>query len=60
MQESTINRIRESRIPVTIGKYTYKVEQYTGRILRCKTCDIGREWIDSEGNHITAWEVVHD
>ena len=58
MKESTIKRIRESRTPVIIGRYTYMANIWTGEILRCKTENVGREWIDHEGNHITGWEVV--
>lgn len=57
LSKATIERIRNSYTPVVIGKYTYKVNGY-GDILRCKTDDIGREWIDNEGRHYSAWEVV--
>ena len=58
MTKATIERIRNSYTPVVIGKYTYKVNLNTGEILRCKTEDIGREWIDNEGRRFSAWEVV--
>ena len=41
-----------------IGAYTYTRNLYTGEILRCKTDDIGREWIDWQGNRFDAWCVV--
>lgn len=58
MTKATIERIRNSYTPVVIGKYTYKADFNKGEILRCKTEDIGREWIDKEGNRYSAWEVV--
>lgn len=61
MTKATINRIRNAaynRSTVVIGKYTYKADLNTGDVLRCKTDDIGREWIDNEGRRFSAWEVV--
>lgn len=44
-----------------IGRYTYDVSRYDGRtIIRCLTEDIGREWIDSEGNQHDAWQPVRE
>lgn len=58
MTKATIERIRNSYTPVVIGKYTYKADLNTGVIIRCKTEDIGREWIDNEGRRYSAWVVV--
>ena len=61
MKDTTIKRIIKaacSNETVKIGSYTYKANLHTGEILRCKTSDIGRMWIDRDGNRTTAWEVV--
>lgn len=61
MKQSTINRIKIAAYhnqTLAIGKYTYKADLNTGDILRCKTDDIGREWIDNDGSCFSAWEVV--
>lgn len=61
MKQTTIERIKEAAYvnsSIVIGKYTYKANLNTGDVLRCKTDDIGREWIDSEGRRFSAWEVV--
>ena len=61
MKNETIKRIIKATAcneTVTIGAYTYKANLHTGEILRCKTADIGRMWIDSDGNRTTAWKVV--
>lgn len=61
MTKTTIDRIRNAaynRSTVVIGKYTYKADLNTGAILRCKTADVGREWIDNEGRRSSAWVVV--
>lgn len=44
--------------PIKHGKYTYYIDVWTGDILRCVSSDIGREWIDREGNRRSAWEVI--
>lgn len=41
-----------------IGRYTYKVNAWTGDILRSKTADIGRQWIDHDGNRYDSWQIV--
>lgn len=41
-----------------IGRYTYRFNVNTGEIIRCKTEDIGRMWIDADGNRSDAWDVV--
>lgn len=61
MKESTIKRIIKAAYyyeDVIIGAYTYRADLQTGKIFRCKTSDIGRMWIDSNGNRTTAWKVV--
>lgn len=61
MKNTTIQKIIEAATrnqTVTIGAYTYKANLHTGEILRCKTSDIGRTWIDSNSNRTTAWAVV--
>lgn len=61
MKKTTIDRITrnaEMNRNTIIGAYTYTRNLYTGEILRCKTDDIGREWIDWQGNRFDAWYVV--
>lgn len=62
MKQTTIDKIIrnavENRIDTVIGKYTYRFNVNTGKIIRCKTEDIGRMWIDAEGNRSDAWVVV--
>lgn len=61
MKKTTIQKIIDAATrnqTVTIGAYTYKANLHTGEILRCKTADLGRMWIDNNGNRTTAWMVV--
>ena len=62
MKQTTIDKIIrnavENRIDTVIGKYTYRFNVNSGKISRCKTVDIGRMWIDAEGNRSDAWVVV--
>jgi len=58
MKQSTIDRIRGGHKDIVIGKYTYRVSDRTGKIIRCKTEDIGRMWIDDDGHQYDAWEAV--
>jgi hypothetical protein len=61
MKKETIEKIRKNATlndDTIIGKYTYRVQQWTGNIVRCKTEDIGREWIDDNGSQFDAWETV--
>ena len=62
MKQTTIDKIIrnavENRIDTVIGKYTYRFNVNSGKISRCKTEDIGRMWIDAEGNRSDAWVVV--
>ena len=61
MKKSTINRIRDAAQigrTVIIGRYTYRANLYTGEISRCKTDDVGREWLTWDGQRITRWEVI--
>lgn len=57
MKQATIDRIRNSREVIVIGKYSYSFNE-RGEIIRCKTEDIGRTWIDDNGHQYDAWEVV--
>lgn len=41
------------------GKYSYCLDVNTGEIRRCKTEDIGRRWIDSNGCISGAWETIY-
>lgn len=58
MSIKTVDRII-SRAPAstTIGAYTYRVDA-DGYIIRCASEDIGRRWIDSNGNISDAWVRV--
>ena len=62
MKQTTIEKIIrnavENRADTVIGKYTYRFNVSSGKISRCKTEDIGRMWIDAEGNRSDAWVVV--
>lgn len=62
MKRTSIDKIIrnavENRIDTVIGKYTYRFDVNTGDITRCKTDDIGRAWLDYEGNRCDGWEVV--
>lgn len=42
---------------VVWGRYTYRLDPYTGIIRRCLTDDIGKKWVDSEGNWFDGWGV---
>lgn len=61
MKQKTIDRIirntNNARATV-IGQYTYFADLNTGNILRCKTEDLGREWIDTDGHQYDGWAVV--
>lgn len=59
MSRNTIDRIvkAEGRT-VVIGRYSYRVNVWTGEINRCLTERIGKLWIDWEGNVFDAWETV--
>ncbi len=56
MKQSTVERI-QLQGKVIIGQYTYKATE-TGEIIRCKTNEVGRMWIDFEGNQYDGWEKV--
>lgn len=58
MKQTTIDRIRDSHKDVVIWKYSYRYDRMTGQILRCKTEDVGRMWIDDDGHQYDAWEAV--
>lgn len=60
MKQAFVNKIKHNHVLglVTVcGRYTYKLDEQ-GRVIRCKTSDLHREWIDDAGRVITAWEVV--
>lgn len=63
MKQSTVNRIisNYSRGKSTyIGVYAYSIQWHpmTSKcfIIRCKRDDVGREWLDWEGNIVNGWE----
>lgn len=61
MKKSTIDRIisnANDRRATVIGRYTYKANLNTGEILRCKTEDLGREWLQTDSTQTSGWEVV--
>lgn len=66
MKKTTINRIAENsdlgRITY-IGHYAYVTKwnefRQTWDICRCHRDDLGREWIDSNGNIYTGWTWLH-
>lgn len=41
----------------TRAGYTYQYNGYDGCIRRIKSDDIGRTWIDSDGNMYDAWKM---
>lgn len=61
MKRETIERIKrnaENGADTVMGAYTYTVNFWVGSVVRCKTADIGREWLDDLGRVYSAWEVV--
>jgi hypothetical protein len=61
MTQTTIDRIHNAALlgsTIVIGRYTYKQDLNTGIIWRCKTDNIGRRWINSDGRQYDAWERV--
>ena len=62
MKKETIEKIRDNAAvadgETVIGAYTYKVNN-SGEIIRCKTSEIGKMWIDNNGYKSTAWEIVN-
>lgn len=61
MKKETINKIvknAENGTRTIIGRYTYRADLNTGEIMRCKTEDLGREWLDDMGRFFSAWETV--
>ena len=66
MTTATINRIRENSCKdakTVIGSYTYCLGwDHTRRewdIFRAKTEELGREWITSDGQIVSAWKPLH-
>ena len=59
MSRNTIDRIvkAEGRA-VVIGRYSYRLNVWTGDIYRALTEDVGRMWITWDGRQVDAWEVV--
>lgn len=59
MQKQTIDRIvNNAPTNTVIGACTYKFDVNTGEIMRCKTEDLGREWISSDGERKDGWKTV--
>lgn len=61
MKTATIERIKrnaENGVDTVIGEYTYTANFWIGSIVRCKTADVGREWLDDLGRIRSGWEVV--
>lgn len=59
MKTTTIEKIiRNGHYNTVIGRYTYRFDAFRRAIIRCKTEDIGRAWIDSDGNQYDGWETV--
>ena len=58
MKKSTIDRIISNYPRTTvIGRHTYKIDP-SGEVMRCKTADVGREWLRYDGTICNGWEVV--
>lgn len=61
MTQNTINKIVENSElgkKTIIGKYTYMANFYVGKIVRCRTEDADREWIDDFGRIRSGWECI--
>ena len=65
MKTNTINTIKRNAAmgrETVHGAYTYRVawnaEAGEFQIQRARTCDAGRQWIDSDGNITSAWRWV--
>ena len=59
MKSSTKNRIYRNFLigsATIIGRYIYRVNAYTGEILRAISEDADREWIDDNGTIRGSWE----
>lgn len=55
--DKIIDRSQHGLLTV-IGRYTYRADPHTGVIYRCKTDDVGREWISNDGRIFSGWEEV--
>lgn len=44
-----------NRTDTVIGRYTYRLNKANGEVRRCKTEDIGREWITADGQQYDGW-----
>lgn len=65
MKQSTINRIinnHNNGKATYIGKYVYNLQFHpmAGKcyITRCKRENVGREWLNWEGNVVNGWEWI--
>lgn len=65
MKTATINRIRENScqgVDTIIGVYSYRLAYDHNRecwdIFRAKTEDVAREWINSDGQIVSAWQPM--
>ncbi len=59
MKQSTIERIivnHDHNKLTYIGAYAYKING--NYIIRCNRADLGRHWIDSNGNMFDGWKKV--
>lgn len=66
MLKKTVDRIVNNfynyGMKTVIGRYTYslgyRAETESWCMYRCRTEDVGRTWIDADGDFLTAWELV--
>lgn len=40
------------------GKYSYYLDVNTGVIYRSLTADVGKRWIDADGNQFDSWGII--
>lgn len=63
MKKETVEKIvenAENGKNTIIGKYTYTANFYIGKIVRCKTDDTARTWLDHLGRICSGWESICD
>lgn len=61
MKKSTIDRIVYNAAynrNTMIGSYAYRADLNTGKIYRCKTDNVNRDWIDNNGRQYGAWVEI--
>lgn len=59
MKKAFVNRIINAEgSTVKAGRYSYRLNVWTGDIIRCPSEDVGRMWITWDGRQVDAWEVV--